>query len=171
MPTYRQGAKPLHDYLREHARTQPDKPAFIWYGTRITYAELDAWSDAFAAALQTLGVRQGDRVALFLNNCPQYVVAHFGIQKAGAIVGPCGPLFKAMELEYQLKDLGAEYLFFEDDSLFAKKKRAYQLFRLLAEMKLKLLDVNTRIALTARFGVTRSFGELTADSLFGLSVY
>ena len=117
MPTYRQGTKPLHDYLCEHARTQPDKPAFIWYGTRITYAELDAWSDAFAAALQALGVRQGDRVALFLNNCPQYVVAHFGIQKAGAIVGPCGPLFKAMELEYQLKDLGAEVIVAADNLL------------------------------------------------------
>ncbi len=117
MPTYRQGEKPLHEYLREHARAQPGKPAFVWYGTRITYAELDAWSDAFAARLQALGVRPGDRVALFLGNCPQYVVAHFGIQKAGAIVGPCGPLFKAMELEYQLKDLGAEVIVAADHLL------------------------------------------------------
>ncbi|HZH07599.1 MAG TPA: AMP-binding protein, partial [Lautropia sp.] len=42
-----------------------------------------------------------------LNNCPQYIVAHFAIQKLGAVVGPCSPLFKQAELEYQLRDLGA----------------------------------------------------------------
>ena len=105
---YRDGEKPLHEYLRAHARRQPDHPAFIWYGRRISYAELDRTSDAFAAWLAGVGVRPGDRVALYLQNCPQYVIAHFAIQKLGAIVGPCGPLFRAHELQYQLEDLGAE---------------------------------------------------------------
>ncbi|MCX7272122.1 MAG: AMP-binding protein [Burkholderiales bacterium] len=107
---YRHGALPLHEYLRRHAREQPDRAAFIWYGRALSYRELDAWSDAFAQQLAALGVRAGDRVALFLNNCPQYVVAHFGIQKLGAVVGPCGPLFKAAELQYQLCDLGARVI-------------------------------------------------------------
>jgi long-chain acyl-CoA synthetase len=107
---YRQGVKPLHEYLRKHAATQPGKPAFIWYGKALSYGELDRLSDAFAAELNSLGVRKGDRVALFLQNCPQYVIAHFGIQKIGAIVSPCSPLFKAHELEYQLGDLGAEVI-------------------------------------------------------------
>jgi hypothetical protein len=82
---YRQGLRCLHDYLRLHARAQPDKPAFIWYGRAITYLELDRWSDALAVRLAQLAVGPGDRVALFMNNCPQYIVAHVAIQKLGAI--------------------------------------------------------------------------------------
>ena len=107
---YRQQEKPLHEYLRQHARAQPNKPAFIWYGTVISYAQLDQMSDTFANQLQQLGVGKGDRVALFMQNCPQYVIAHMGIQKLGAVVGPCSPLFKGHELEYQLSDLGAKVI-------------------------------------------------------------
>jgi long-chain acyl-CoA synthetase len=102
--------QPLHEHLRAHARRQPDKPAFIWYGQAITYAWLDAASDAFAARLVALGVKAGDPVALFMGNCPQYVVAHVGIQKLGAIVCPCGPLYKEHELQYQLDDLQARVI-------------------------------------------------------------
>ena len=109
-PAWRQGEMPLHEYLRHHARTQPGHAAFIWYGREIGYAELDRASDAFAALLHSLGVAAGDRVALYMGNCPQYIIAHFGIQKLGAIVGPCGPLFKAHELRYQLDDLGAKVI-------------------------------------------------------------
>lgn len=114
-PFYRLGEKPLHEYLREHARRQPDKPAYIWYGHALGYGELDRLSDAFAAELAALGVRAGDRVALFMQNCPQYIIAHFGIQKLGAVVGPCGPLFKEHELAYQLGDLGAEVIVAADN--------------------------------------------------------
>lgn len=113
--TYRQQEKPLHEYLRQHARVQPDKTAFIWYGTRITFGELNRLSDTFAAKLAMLGVKKGQRVALFLQNCPQYVIAHIGIQKLGAIVGPCSPLFKGHELEYQVSDLGAEVIVAADN--------------------------------------------------------
>ena len=116
MPTrYRDGEKPLHEYLRAHARRQPERVAFLWYGRAISYGELDRLSDAFAVRLAALGVARGDRVALFMQNCPQYVVAHFGIQKLGAIVGPCGPLFKAQELQYQLEDLGARVIVCADN--------------------------------------------------------
>ncbi|WP_233575773.1 AMP-binding protein [Noviherbaspirillum saxi] len=112
---YLQEEKPLHEYLRQHARTQPDKPAYIWYGNTLSYAELDRLSDRFAARLHGLGVKQGDRVVLFLQNCPQYAIAHFGIQKLGAIVSPCSPLFKKHELEYQVGDLGAEVIVAADN--------------------------------------------------------
>lgn len=98
---------PLHEHLRAHARSSPERTAVIWYGRAISYGELDRWSDACAAVLHRLGVRQGEPVALFMQNCPQYIVAHFAIQKLGAIVSPCSPLFKAHELAYQLGDLGA----------------------------------------------------------------
>ncbi|RZI40818.1 AMP-dependent synthetase [Herbaspirillum sp. HC18] len=107
---YLQEEKPLHEYLRHYAQTQPDKAAYIWYGRTLTYSELNTLSDRFAARLAALGVKKGDRVVLFLQNSPQYAIAHFGIQKLGAIVSPCSPLFKKHELEYQVGDLGAEVI-------------------------------------------------------------
>lgn len=109
--------QPLHEYLRQHAREQPGKAAYLWYGRAITYAELDRASDAFAARLAQLGVRRGEPVALFMNNCPQYVMAHYGVQKLGAIVCPCGPLFKEHELAYQLGDLQARVIVAADNLL------------------------------------------------------
>ncbi|CAA7601220.1 AMP-dependent synthetase/ligase [Acididesulfobacillus acetoxydans] len=107
---YRLGAKPLPEYLREHALRTPDKPVIQWYGRAISYSELDVLSDRFAAFLAGLGVKKGDRVALFLSNSPQYFIVHFGIQKLGAIVSPCSPAFKEWELEYQLNDLDTQVL-------------------------------------------------------------
>ena len=108
---------PMHEILRAHARRQPDKPAYLWYGAPVTYGELDRASDAFAARLAQLGVRHGDPVALYMQNCPQYVMAHYGIQKLGAIVAPCGPLYKEHELSYQLDDLGARVIVAADHLL------------------------------------------------------
>jgi len=107
-PRYLQGEQPLHAYLRGHAQAQGAKAALVWYGREISFAELDRLSDAFARVLQDIGVTSGDRVALFMQNCPQYLIAHFGIQKLGAIVSPCSPLFKAHEFAYQVGDLGAK---------------------------------------------------------------
>lgn len=116
---------PLHEHLRAHARATPDKPAYLWYGEAITYAQIDQASDAFAAHLQALGVGKGDPVVLFMNNCPQYVMAHYGIQKMGAVVCPCGPLNKEHELEYQLKDLQARVIVAADGLLpIVEKVRA-----------------------------------------------
>jgi len=102
--------QPLHDYLRTHARERGAGAACIWYGQAMSWAELDRASDAFAARLQALGVKKGEPVVLFLNNCPQYLVAHFGIQKIGAIVCPSGPLNKEHELAYQVNDLKARVI-------------------------------------------------------------
>jgi long-chain acyl-CoA synthetase len=110
METAAPAQQPLHECLRQHAREQPDKAAYVWYGRAISFAELDRTSDAFAARLAQLGVKKGEPVALFMNNCPQYMMAHYGIQKLGAIVCPCGPLFKEHELRYQLEDLKARVI-------------------------------------------------------------
>ena len=113
MPT----EQPLHEHLRRHARQRPDAVAIVWYGRAISWRELDGWSDAVGAHLQTLGVAPGAPVALFMNNCPQYIVAHYAIQKIGAIVCPCGPLNKAHELAYQLSDLQARVIIAADTLL------------------------------------------------------
>ncbi|MDR2990320.1 MAG: AMP-binding protein [Burkholderiaceae bacterium] len=110
-------AQPLHEHLRRHARARPERAAIVWYGRAINWRELDNWSDALGAYLQTLGVTKGAPVALFMNNCPQYIVAHYAVQKIGAIVCPCGPLNKAHELQYQLNDLQARVIIAAADLL------------------------------------------------------
>jgi len=108
--SYQQGQKPLHEYLRDNANLNPEKIAIIWYGREITYRELNDLSERFATFLSVSGVKKGDHVALFLTNSPQYFIAHYGIQKIGAVVGPCSPLFKEWELESQLNDMEAKVI-------------------------------------------------------------
>jgi len=98
----------LHSNLEEAARQFPAGTALIYMNRKITYANLDALVSKFAAALAQLGVRKGDRVALYLPNCPQYIIAYYAALKAGAIVVPCNSLYVARELEHQLNDSGAE---------------------------------------------------------------
>lgn len=100
--------KPLHDYLREHAQKTPDKTAVIYYGNELSYRELDVYSDKLADFLYQKGIRKGDKVALFMQNSPQYIISHFAVQKIGGVVGPCNPMFKEWELEYELNDLSAK---------------------------------------------------------------
>ncbi len=108
--SFAEGVRPVFEYLRIHAARTPDKPAIINYGRTITYRELDQSSDRFARYLLEMGLEKGDRVGLFLGNCPQYIIAHFGIQKMGGIVCPCSPLFKEMELRYEANDAGMKCL-------------------------------------------------------------
>src|SRR5262245_57828890 len=74
----------------------------------MTYGELDSLSTAFAAALEAMGVRKGDRVALILPNCPQFFVAEFGVWKIGAVVHALNPTYSERELEMALSATGAE---------------------------------------------------------------
>lgn len=106
--SYPHGEKPLTEYLRVFARLQPDKPAVIFYGAVTTYGELDRQSDLFATLLTEMGVRKGDRVSVFMPNCPQFHIAFFGILKLGAVHCPVSPLSKAYELGYQVGDCGSE---------------------------------------------------------------
>src|SRR5205814_2981225 len=76
-------------------------------GAALAYQGLDDLAGRFAAGLQRLGVRKGDRVALVLPNCPQFVYAFFGSLKAGAVVVPTNPLYAVRELHNQLADSGA----------------------------------------------------------------
>jgi len=94
--------KTLLDYLRALAAEHGEKPALLFKGTTVSYARLEAESDAFGAALVAMGVRKGDRVALLLPNCPQFLVAEFGIWKAGGIVVALNPTYSERELEQAL---------------------------------------------------------------------
>ena len=99
--------KTLLDYLASLARDHTDKPAVLFKGASVSYRQLESESDAFAAALTAHGVRAGDRVALLLPNCPQFLVAEFGAWKAGAVVVPLNPIYSERELEVTLTATGA----------------------------------------------------------------
>lgn len=109
-PQYPHGEVALTEYLRVWAKRQPEKPAVIFYGHVTTYADLDRQSDRVAALLIEKGVRKGDRVAVFLPNCPQFHIVFFGILKLGAIHVPVSPLSRAFELAYELNDTEAEVI-------------------------------------------------------------
>ncbi len=98
----------LIEYLADAARTRPNAPALLFKGATITYAELDRFSDACAAAFASIGVKRGDRVALLLPNCPQFFIAEFGAWKLGAIVAPLNPIYTEHELEGPLREHGIE---------------------------------------------------------------
>ena len=98
----------LVDYLADSARSRPDKPAILFKGATITYGQLERLSDACASAFAALGVRRGDRVALLLPNCPQFLIAEFGAWKIGAIVSPLNPIYTEHELEGPLREHGVE---------------------------------------------------------------
>ena len=114
---YPLGEQPLCDYLRTWARQQPEAIALDFYGHSLSWAELDHLSDRCAALLVELGVQPGDRVALFMPNCPQLHIAFYGLLKCGAVYAPVSPLSKALELSYQLKDSGARVILCFDQLL------------------------------------------------------
>jgi len=99
---------PLHELLRKTAERHPNHTAIVFSGRKITFKELDVLSDRFATALNDMGVRRGDRVAVFLPNVPQFVVGYYGSLKVGATVTAVSPLFKERELEFQLNNSEAE---------------------------------------------------------------
>jgi long-chain acyl-CoA synthetase len=100
--------KTLVDYLADLARDRPGARAVLFKGAAMSYGRLAADSDACAAALTSLGVRKGDRVALILPNCPQFLIAQFGAWKTGAVVVPLNPTYSDREMEQALDSTRAE---------------------------------------------------------------
>jgi len=93
---------PVHAFLRQAAQKYPDRPCTIYRDIPLSYAVMDKLSDVFSAALQAMGVKKGDRVAVILPNIPQFVLAYYGILKAGGVVVAMNPMYKADEIQYHL---------------------------------------------------------------------
>ncbi|MBE0672203.1 MAG: long-chain fatty acid--CoA ligase [Anaerolineales bacterium] len=102
---------PLFHFLEEAARKYPDRACTIFKGAVVTYKEMDEISNRFAAALVDMGVKKGDRVGIFMPNSPQFVMAYYGILKAGGAVVATNPLYTPPEIEHQASDAGIEYMF------------------------------------------------------------
>jgi long-chain acyl-CoA synthetase len=114
--------KSLPEYFKEAAHTMSDKVALHFYGYDITYGELEDAANRLATALTRLGMKKGDRVALCLYNCPQFVISHLAVLQAGGIVVSLNPMFKYAELEYEINDCEAETIVIQD-SLFSELNR------------------------------------------------
>jgi long-chain acyl-CoA synthetase len=92
----------------------PDRTAILYLGEHFTYRRLRELSERLAGALRSLGVRKGDRVMLYIPNCIQWVIAFLAIQKSGAVLVPIAPIYTSFEIEYMLKDSGAETVICQD---------------------------------------------------------
>ncbi len=101
---------PLQDYVRRSAETYGDRAALLFYGGATSFRELADRVDRLATALQRVGVKPGDRVALMLPNCPQFAFAFYAALRAGATVAGVNPLYTPRELRHVLVDSGAETL-------------------------------------------------------------
>jgi long-chain acyl-CoA synthetase len=99
---------PLHALLDDAAESYPNSTATIFFNAKRSYASLLKDTKRFSAGLRALGVKKGDRVAIDLPNCPQFLIAFFGALRIGAVVVPCNPLYTPPELRLQLADAGAE---------------------------------------------------------------
>ncbi|MFX1341890.1 MAG: long-chain fatty acid--CoA ligase [Promethearchaeota archaeon] len=87
----------LWEFLAHSAKNRPQQTAVIHNDQRISYSELDLSSQQFALALDQLGVKKGDRVALFLHNVPEYIISYYGALRQGAVIVPMNPLIKEEE--------------------------------------------------------------------------
>jgi long-chain acyl-CoA synthetase len=106
--------RPVWSLLEDSAERYPDAPAVAFpiapLARRLTYRQLKEKAERFAGALASLGIRRGDRVGMVLPNCPQYVVAFYGIQRLGAVAVGNNPLYTQREMAHQLSDAGIETL-------------------------------------------------------------
>jgi long-chain acyl-CoA synthetase len=98
----------LPQMLLETTAKYPQNNALSFYGKKFTYQEVTRAANGFANVLQKKGVQKGDRVAIMLPNCPQYVISYYGTLFAGGIVTQVNPMLVEREIEHILNDSGAE---------------------------------------------------------------
>jgi len=124
---------PLFGFVEQAARDYPNNTALIFKpramtgaldgltGGKMDYRTFNDLTDRMAGALAKLGVKKGDRVIILMPNSPQFIIAYFGIMKAGGIVVATNPLYSAREMEYQFNDCGAE-LVIATSNFYARAK-------------------------------------------------
>jgi len=98
----------------EACARDPGRRALVFYGREISYRELRDATDRLANALAALGLKKGDRAALFLLNSPQFIIAYFAALKCGAVVTTISPVYTSHEVRHQLQDSGARVVVCQD---------------------------------------------------------
>ena len=106
----------LYANVEISARRYPNKPFILFYDTPITYSEFQHETEALAGYLQQeCGIKKGDRVLLYMQNCPQYIISYYGILRANAVVVPINPMNLAEELKHYISDTGASTIIVAGD--------------------------------------------------------
>ncbi len=130
---YPQGVRGALDYpqvpvfrlLEQQAVQNPDLPAINFYGHKLTFRQLAGAANKCANLLKSMGVSPGDRVAIMMPNCPQFVIAFFGVLKAGGIVAQVNPMYTEREIEYLCNNAGCRIMIVSD-LLYPKVQNALQ---------------------------------------------
>src|SRR5919109_1084777 len=124
---------PFGEMLWETAQRFPEKIAIVFQGRKISYRELDGLANSFANALANLGVKKGDRVALYMTNRPEYIISLYGIARLGAVFTPMNPTYKEGEIAHQLTDADASVLVLQE-SLYPLVRAVRQQVKSLKEI-------------------------------------
>jgi len=157
---------PLHAILEKMAKKYPEKTVITYSEKNITYTELNSLSNQFAAALKALEVQKGDKVAIFLPNIPQFVIAYYGILKAGAVLTAISPLNKEREVAYQLHDSGAK-ISVTLDTLYPIIEKIWRKTKLKNTIITSLNEYASKIPMYSKIKMppnTTSFQELMTES-------
>jgi long-chain acyl-CoA synthetase len=147
--------------LEDAAADFPKRDALVFLGRTIKYDALAESVERFAAALHGLGVRQGDRVALILPNCPQNVIAFFAVLRVGAVVVQHNPLYTPPELHHQLNDSGASVAVVYDGAYarLAQVRASTALQHVIVTSLTEYLPSAKRLALRLPFSAAREKRE------------
>ncbi|HEY2420607.1 MAG TPA: long-chain fatty acid--CoA ligase [Neobacillus sp.] len=115
----------LYDFLESAASRFGDKPAFTFYGKVFSYKQTKMMVDMLASSLNEKGLKKGDRVAIMLPNCPQYIFTLFAIFRLGGIAVQVNPMYVEREIAFVLEDSGAKYMV-ALDGFYPKVKKVQQ---------------------------------------------
>ncbi len=133
---------PLYTLLHDAAQKYPDRTGMNFMGKEYSWRELEAHADRFAAGLQKMGYRKGDRVGLFLPNCPYFVVAYYAVMKIGATVVNFNPLYAERELAHQIEDSEVDIMITLDlEMLYDKMDKMLSSTRLNRIVVCKFTDI------------------------------
>jgi long-chain acyl-CoA synthetase len=111
--------------FEEMCKKYPDRPAIIFLGESFPYAKLQDLINRLATSLIQLGIKKGDKVMVYLSNCPQWVISFFAIMKIGAVAVPVPPIYTSFEIEYMINDSGTETIICLDTN-FCYVKEIFQ---------------------------------------------
>ncbi len=161
----------LYFNLEASARRYPGKAALHYYGTDVSYAELRRSAEALAGYLQRrCGVQRGDRVLLYAQNCPQFVIGYYAILRADAVVVPVNPMNKRDELAFYISDADATVILSTQD-LYAEiephlgKGLAHCVLGAYSDYLREATDLNVPEAVRAPRSAAASWAEALAAGL------
>ncbi|HSW35604.1 MAG TPA: long-chain fatty acid--CoA ligase [Candidatus Limnocylindrales bacterium] len=157
-PTVEIPHKSISELFDESAAKYANRPAIIFYGNKISYKQLHDEVSRFATALANLGVTKGDKVALYLLNSPQYVIAYLAILRVGGTVTPISPVYTSGEVKHQLADSGARTLICQDILYDNIAKTEYKLDRVILTSISEYLPTIRRII--GRSVLRKAFSEM-----------